>query len=162
MTYHHLIKDKQNALDQALLDYKAQPVGDGYIDIIVQNDNARHFASKITELGILIGSIAVWEYIDDICKSPFYGLGGPKSIFYTGRFSEANYHIEQKASVIKSLSNTEFDHEHISEIITQANCILLSNFEEFIQISKGLLLPGFWLVVDDGWKSPQVSSPSKI
>lgn len=162
MTYHHLIKDKQNALDQALLDYKAQPVGDGYIDIIVQNDNARHFVSKITELGILIGSIAVWDYVDDNYKRPFYGLGGPKSIFYTGRFSEANYHIEQKASVIKSLSNTEFDHGHMVEIIQQSNCILLSNFEEFIQNSKGLLFPGFWLVVDNDWKSPQMHSPSKI
>ena len=78
----------------------------------------------------MIESIAVWEYIDDICTKPFYGFGGPKSVFYTGWFSETNHHIEQKNTIVKSLSSTEFQHDRISEIIQQANWRLLTEFEE--------------------------------
>lgn len=75
-------------LDEILAHNLAQPVGDGYIDIIVRRENYRNLLKDLIEKGYEISCISWWEYVDRIDRKSRYGLGGPRSEFYKGWFSE--------------------------------------------------------------------------
>ena len=69
--------------------YKVEPIGNGYIDCIVMRDNLKQFVNEITALGVLISDVSWWCYVDPINpKGCPHGMGGPKSEYYEGWFSE--------------------------------------------------------------------------
>jgi hypothetical protein len=72
-------------LDEIIEKHKAQPVGHGYIDIIVIRDNYKDFISDLVNNGFTIESISWWEWCSEGNKNEF-GLGGPKSHYYNGWF----------------------------------------------------------------------------
>jgi hypothetical protein len=78
----------KDELDSILVSHKAQPVGNGYIDIIVKKENAHQLVESLISNGYQIDRITWWEYIDSVPKSSRYGMGGPLSIYYEGWFSE--------------------------------------------------------------------------
>lgn len=77
----------QFELDKILVKYKAQPVGDGYIDIIVSRENYNDFILELYQNNFNITDISWWEWCfeNEISK---YGMGGVRSNFYDGWFSE--------------------------------------------------------------------------
>jgi hypothetical protein len=134
-------------LDGLLEEYKAQPVGDGYIDIIVLRENYRSLAKELIESGFLIEAISWWEYIEDIGTQNSYGMGGPRSKFYPGWFAETCTDIDDVphsnnvfAAVVEIVEGKvlgEYDGEQVSFKKTKS------------------LTPAFWLKVDENWKSRQ-------
>jgi len=80
-------------LDEILEKHKAQPVGHGYIDIIVNRDNYKSFITDVIQYGYKIKSISWWEWCSGDKKSD-YGQGGPKSRYYDGWFSELSIDID--------------------------------------------------------------------
>ena len=70
----------KTTLDNILEKHKAQPVGHGYIDIIVSRDNYKDFISALVTTGYKIDSVSWWEWCEDK-KENEYGLGGSESIF---------------------------------------------------------------------------------
>lgn len=84
--------DKEK-LDEIIEKHKAQPVGNGYIDIIVSRDNYKNFVSDLVNNGFTVESISWWEWCPGK-KGNEYGLGGPKSQFYDGWFSELSIDLD--------------------------------------------------------------------
>lgn len=57
--------DKKELLDSILIKHKAQPVGSGYIDIIVHRNNYKKFIDDIISEGFSITYVTWWECIED-------------------------------------------------------------------------------------------------
>ena len=49
-------------LDSIIHKYKCQPVGDGYIDIIVHRKYYKLFLSELTKIGILVNAVSWWQH----------------------------------------------------------------------------------------------------
>lgn len=135
-------------LDEIIEKHKAQPVGHGYIDIIIARDNYQDFVSELVKNGYVIESISWWEWCPGE-KESNYGLGGPKSIFYDGWFSEIPCDID----------NLIFDKEAKAETIIQ---LIINNIEtkeisfsdEVVTFKQSLwLTPAIWLEVPDDWRN---------
>ncbi|MDC0535816.1 hypothetical protein OAO18_08420 [Francisellaceae bacterium] len=134
-------------LDGLLEEYKAQPVGDGYIDIIVSRQNYRSFAKAIIENGFIIEAISWWEYLEDNDAPNTYGMGGPRSTFCPGWFAEtctgvdevprSNDALAKIVEIVEGKVLGEYGGKQVSFKKTQS------------------LTPAFWIKVDESWKSRQ-------
>ena len=111
-------------LDNLLNKHKAQPVGNGYIDIIVSRSNYKELASELIENDFLINAISWWEYVSNPEGSNTYGMGGPFSIFYEGWFAETGEIDECSENRIGFL-------EQIIELVENKE---LGDFETLIKI----------------------------
>ncbi|MFC3700005.1 hypothetical protein ACFOND_00010 [Reinekea marina] len=132
-------------LDGLLEEYKAQPVGDGYIDIIVSREKYHSFAKAIIESGILIEAISWWEYIENVNAPNTYGMGGPCSRFYQGWFAETCTDVDEVPHSTNSLAA-------IAEMVEGK--VLGEHDGEEVSFKKiKSLTPAFWLKVDKSWKS---------
>lgn len=135
-------------LDEIIENHKAQPVGHGYIDIIVSRDNYKDFVTELVNNNFAIENISWWEWCPDGDENK-YGLGGPKSKFYKGWFSELSIDLDD----IKLFSDLDKD-EIVKEIIDKVESKKISFPDETVifKINKWLT-PAFWLNVPDDWRN---------
>jgi hypothetical protein len=77
----------QKKLDLIIEDHKAQPVGSGYIDLIVHTDLLKSFISNLFDFNYRIIAVSWWEYSPNI-DFTITKTGGPIAKFYPGRYSE--------------------------------------------------------------------------
>jgi hypothetical protein len=75
-------------LDDILQRNKAQPVGQGYIDIIVKREYVENFVKEILSAGFYIKAANLWEYCKTIDTKSQLGMSGPRSKFFDGWFAE--------------------------------------------------------------------------
>ena len=131
-------------LDELLEKHKAQPVGHGYIDIIVNQDNYKSFITDLIQYGYGIKSISWWEWCPGDKESD-YGLGGPKSRYYDGWFSELSIDVD----------DIEVNEEkQIEEIIKAIETKSISFHDETVKFKQNdWLIPGIWLDVPDDWRN---------
>ena len=135
-------------LDNIIEKHKAQPVGHGYIDIIVSRDNYSDFIEEIVNSGYKVDSVSWWEHCLDN-KTPEYGLGGPESIFYDGWFAE----IPIKMDDIQ-LSASCNEKEKMETIINLIKTKKISFGDEKITFQNNQwLTPALWLNVPDEWRN---------
>ena len=132
-------------LDHILALHKAQPVGSGYIDIIVKRENVHQIIESLVSSGVQIKTITWWEYVDSLPKKAKYGMGGPKSNFYDGWFSEICFgeddiNTNNKVEILKVIENKEI-HFADGEIV---------RYQE-----QECLTPALWLEVPEEWKNIQ-------
>jgi hypothetical protein len=142
-----------NTMDKAILDnllekHKAQPVGHGYIDIVVSRDNYKEFIFDLVIEGFKIDSISWWERCEGK-KNNKYGLGGPKSIFYKGWFSEIPVDIDDFIFPTDETIDNIIG-EILNKIVTKE--IFFSN-ETVTFIKSNWLTPAIWLDVPDEWRN---------
>ena len=78
--------DKQK-LDEILEKHKAEPVGYGYIDIIVPRDYYKNLISELAGNGFSITYITWWQWCPGRTETT-HGLGGPASKYLEGWYSE--------------------------------------------------------------------------
>ena len=138
----------RNTLDDILEKQKAQPVGHGYIDIIVSRDNYMDFVSDLVTNDFKIKSVSWWEWRADK-KQNEYGLGGPESIFYKGWFSEIPVDVDDfNFSVDTAKENI------IKEIIEKIEKKTISFSNETVTFKESnWLTPAIWLDVPDDWRN---------
>ena len=143
-------------LDYLLEVYGAQPVGTGYIDVIVKRNNYKSFVEAVLSSGFVIYYISWWEYCDSLDIKPKYGRGGPQSNFYSGWFSEicANGSDLDEVDVTKSI---EYMKNDIFKIV-ESKVFHFPN-ETFGYQNYKALTPAFWLVVPDDWVNIQLLRP---
>ncbi len=135
-------------LDTIIRHYKAQPVGYGYIDIIVSRENYKEFIEEIVKSGYQIDSISWWEYCLDN-KEPIYGLGGPESVFYDGWFAEIPIKVDEI-----QLSANLIEREKIDTIINLIKTKTISFTDEKITFRDNQwLTPAIWLDVPNEWRN---------
>lgn len=135
-------------LDDILQNHKAQPVGHGYIDIIVFRDNYKDFVSDLVKNGFKIKSISWWEWCADK-KVNEYGLGGPESHFYNGWFSEIPIDVDDF-----NFSTDTTQADIIKEIIKKIETKTISFSDETVTFNESnWLTPAIWLDVSDDWRN---------
>lgn len=140
--------------------YKVEPVGDGYIDCIVLKDNMQMFINEISASGILITDVSWWCYVspnnNESSGCP-HGMGGPKSKYYDGWFSELqNAFYEVDKDKVESLINS-YDSNKVSflnmQTIEGIQEMLRVPFRytptEYIRENK-CVMPGIWLLIPHG------------
>lgn len=135
-------------LDNILEKHKAQPVGHGYIDIIVSRDNYKDFIAELLTNEFKINSISWWEWCEE--NSPGkYGLGGPESIFYKGWFSEIPVNVDEINFSINTASEAII--RGIQNIIETKT---ISFSDKTVTFSNSnWLTPAIWLGVPDNWRN---------
>ena len=134
-------------LDNILEKHQAQPVGHGYIDIIVSRNNYKNFVRELVTNGFKVESVSWWEWCADN-KPHEYGLGGPESIFYKGWFSEIPVTIDEFNFPMEK-SNEEMIEEIINKI--ESKTITFSN-ETVLFNKSNWLTPAIWLDVPNDWR----------
>jgi len=145
MIYH--FKMRKEHLDIILEKHKAQPVGSGYIDIIVRRENYQNLIHDLIENGFEIESISWWEWCENEteCK---YGLGSPKSDFYDGWFAEIPTDVDDL-----QLSKLN-DEESIKEVVKIIEDKSIKFSDETIKFKNSdWLTPALWLNVPDECKN---------
>jgi hypothetical protein len=142
--------ERKAVLDHLLLRYKAQPVGSGYIDVIVMRENYKSFAKELIKVGFDIDAVSWWEYIDDTEKPNSYGYGGPRSHFYPGWFAETCTDTDE-------IPNVETPEGKLAAVIDVVENKVLGEYGKNIITYKTCpsLTPAFWLKVDEEWKHVQ-------
>jgi len=139
--------DKER-LDEIIEKHKAQPVGHGYIDIIVTRNNYKGFISDLVNNGYKIESISWWEWCPDESKCN-YGVGGPKSNSYKGWFSELPIDVNDL-----NLPDDLIKDQIIFEIINAIETKTITYPDETLTFEHDkCLTPGFWLGVPDDWRN---------
>lgn len=76
----------KKGLDAILDKLHIQPVGDGGIDLICSMENVNLFVREMNRLNVKIKGFTWWCHVVDGHEP--CGMGGPKSQYYSGWFSE--------------------------------------------------------------------------
>jgi hypothetical protein len=145
-----MIREEMNKekLDQIIEKYQAQPVGHGYIDIIVSRKNYKNFVSELVNNDYTIKSVSWWEWCPGK-KENEYGLGGPLSQFYDGWFSELPIDLDCFPLPIEIKKE-----ELVNEIINKIETKVISFHDETVTFkSNDWLTPALWLEVPDDWRN---------
>jgi hypothetical protein len=134
--------------DNILENHKEQPVGHGYIDIIVSRDNYKDFISDLVTNGYKIESVSWWEWCEKN-KENEYGLGGPESIFYKGWFSEIPVNVDDfRFSADTTKENI------IKEVLNKIETKTISFSDVTVTFkTSNWLTPAIWLDVPDDWRN---------
>jgi hypothetical protein len=137
-----ITKDK---LDKILENHKAQPVGNGYIDIIVMRDEVKAFLEEIINANIIISRISWWEYLESLDVKNNYGMGGPRSKYYKGWFAE----IE--------IGDDDILSNNLQELLLLINNkeITFTAEDKINYTDHTFLTPSFWLEVPEDWRNIQ-------
>ena len=118
--------DKQK-IDKIIKLNLGQPVGTGYIDIVVRHYFYEEFINQIYDEGARIEYITWWEFCE-LDKNPKVGMGGPKCIFYKGWYPEITIPFDS-----------------ISPDYTPQDII------QFVKLKKIETAFDIWLNVPDSW-----------
>lgn len=157
MRYYEILKIKQNQIQESLEElikaYKIEPVGKGYLELIVLPQYITSFIKQLAELGVIICGVSWWCYCTDESKTELgcpHGLGGPPSRYFDGWFSETDFYYaleEDEYERIKLIENSEEVFESNSRILKY----ILEDFTKDKNYSK-CMTPSLCLHLPDGWK----------
>lgn len=149
-------------LNELLKKYCVEPIGNGYIECIVQKEFFINFVNELTKLGIAIEGCSWWCYVNPNFSNELgcpHGMGGPKSIYFDGWYSELQnpiiYLEDNERDLILTLYNINlisYNNKKITELICKT---LKTPFNytptEFIENNK-CVMPALCLLVPDNWK----------
>ncbi|MET3290597.1 UNVERIFIED_CONTAM: hypothetical protein ABID98_003167 [Brevibacillus sp. OAP136] len=120
----------------------------------------KQFVNEITALGVIISDVTWWCYVDPVNpKGCPHVLGGPKSEYYAGWFSELqNDMFEADKGKVDALMNF-YDMQCVNstnmQTLEEIENILKVPFRytptDFIQGNE-CVMTGIWLHVPDDWK----------
>lgn len=130
----------KKTLDHILEKHKAQPAGNGYIDIIVSRENYKPFVADLIQNEFNIRSISWWEWCP-ADKESEYGLGGPASQYFKGWFSELPVDVDD----IESIETKEGRLEKVLNTIESKSISFVDKTVTFNE--SHWLTPAIWIEV---------------
>ncbi len=155
----------QSQLDNLLKKHKAQPVGNGYGDIIVPRDSYINFINELTILNLAIETKSWWCHCTPENERLFgypHGYGGPKSKYFDGWFSErVNDFDKIEVSKIEQLENTFTEetvkkiNEEVLNIIENKRTITYANGDYQVFKKDKCLTPAIWIRVPEDWTNSE-------
>lgn len=144
----------QNDIELLITKYKVEPVGNGYIDMIINNDLVEEFISELTKSNIIVEGVTWWCHFTKTSEIEIgcpHGMGGPISDYYEGWFSETQIPIYEVTTdkVIRIDMNTLSN--GVKEINSQVINYIKYDFPKSDEYLK-CLVPALWLLVPEDWK----------
>lgn len=116
-----LVKD---SLEKLFASYEVQPVGNGFVDLIVSRSNALGLLDELAKLSIRAESVSWWCLCTPENQTRLgcpHGMGGPRNRFGSGWFSECVHYpifdVSQHGEALMDNSecavNSAVAHNHI-------------------------------------------------
>ena len=136
------LKNVKSILDKTILELKIQPVGNGYIDLIVRKENINNFINILNRLDIKIEGITWWCLVESENNTCPQGMGGPKNRYGEGYYSEIPMDEIISFPIIDA---TEENNKQYADYIF----ITSPKDDNFVQSYT----PAFWLTVPDDWQN---------
>lgn len=147
---------KQSEIERLLEKYKTEPVGSGYIDIITPSEYIEYLIEGFTKMNIAVECVTWWCHCSDSNKKQYccpHGMGGPKSKYYDGWYSEMGFEFETFDIPTEEFQELNYDNELPNKIKTINDTI--KSYVTDLSKARGYsecLTPAFWLHVPDEWK----------
>ena len=146
----------QVAIEGLLKKYQVQPVGNGYIDLILDNDNSLRLIDELTKLYVALEELTWWCHYTPETKLKYgcpHGMGGPTNRFGDGMFSEC---VQYPDFVVKGLPNL-IDEYSVKPKIFAAECnkMIINYIKNILPLEKfysPCLYVGLWIYVPNEWK----------
>ena len=126
-------------LDKLIKRHKVEPVGWGYIDCIISLDNVFDFINDLSDMGVKVSTLTWWCHCKGQSLVCPHGMGGPRSRYYDGWFSEMWFEMldfENNEQVIAYLKNPK-DKTMLQWFESRPKC----------------LVPALWLDVPKNWRN---------
>ncbi len=145
----------QMAIESLMQKYMTQPVGDGYIDVIVLRQDAPRLLDELEQLPVAVVGASWWCLADNLLAAGCpHGYGGPLNRFGRGWFSECvqykNFDVSEFGISLQADLSTR---PH--ELAKMCNRALKSYLETTFLTEpfySPCLQPGLWLHVPDEWR----------
>ena len=152
------VKDE---IDRALDLFGAQPVGSGYIDIIVSPSKAQQFLATLTRLGIAAHVVTLWCEASDINKQRYgcpHGMGGPvhNGVWFSEMCEPDPFNVEDHGI---DMAQSELDPFALAQECNSQTLAFVSSGIKSRPEYSPCLAPGFWLAVPKDWQS---STPADV
>ena len=146
----------QSLIEGLLEKFQAQPVGYGYIDLILERESSIRLIEEFTKLPIAIARLTWWCHFTPETKLKFscpHGMGGPINKFGEGFFSEC---VQFPDYAVAELPNSpdEFllSPDNFAEECNKAVVNYIKNVLPFESFYSPCLYAGLWLNVPTDWK----------
>jgi len=145
----------QSAIETLLEKHQAQPVGIGYIDLILKKENALHLISELTNLSVAVYSLTWWCHFTLETASQLgcpHGYGGPSDKFGEGMFSECVYPDFDVFELPEPIDENSLS---VEVFVDKCNTLVVDYLQNILPTEKfysPCLYPGLWLRVPDVWK----------
>ena len=142
-------------VDRVLELFGAQPVGSGYIDIIVSPSKSEQFLAELTRLGIAAHTVTLWCEASEINKQRYgcpHGMGGPTrdGVWFSEMCEPDPFNAKDHGIDIDQSELDPFALAHECNSLTLA--YVSTGIKDRPEYSP-CLAPGFWLAVPKDWQS---------
>ncbi|MGO4528558.1 hypothetical protein AB4Z30_05705 [Paenibacillus sp. 2TAF8] len=146
----------QNNIEDLLEKYRSQPVGSGYIDIITNFDLIENLILELSDIGIAVNGVTWWCLCSEDNMKQYscpHGMGGPKSDYYGGWYSEMGVDYESFY-----ISQNTYDQLENGQITSEEIKLLNENVKTYIfeftkdELFSKCFAPAIWLHVPSEWK----------
>ena len=146
----------QVAIERLLEKYRVQPVGSGYIDLILDKERSLNLIAELTGLPAAVENLTWWCNVTLENKLKFgcpHGYGGPVKKYGEGRFSECVQYPDFEISELPD----PIDESALSPKVFAEKCNLLAtNYIKNILPKESFYSPclyvGIWIYVPSDWK----------
>ena len=145
----------QAVIEELLEAYQAQPVGNGYIDTILDKENSIHLINKLTKLPVAITRITWWCNCTPETKAKYdcpHGMGGPGKKFGEGWYSECVHYPD---FLISEQPNPPDEFSMVPKVFAEeCNRLTINYIKNVLPLESfysPCLCPGLWLHVPDNW-----------
>ena len=145
----------QMELDRTLEIFAVQPVGTGYIDIIVPLAKSEKFLATVTTLGIAATAVTLWCTASETNKKIYgcpHGMGGPVhgGVWFSEMCERDPFDVKDHGI---SIEQSQLDPFVLAqECNSLALAFVSAGIKDRPEYSP-CLAPGFWLAVPKSWKS---------
>jgi len=145
----------QLALESLFEKYQVQPVGDGYIDLIVDRARALELIAELTDLRVAVERLTWWCNVTPENQSKYgcpHGLGGPLNRSGAGCFSECHDYPD---FAIREQPDPVDEHSRSAQAFAAKCNQLAYDYLKDVFQSAGFYSPclyvGLWLHVPYEW-----------
>ena len=155
----HLQRDSerfQSAIEALLEKHQVQPVGNGYIDLILKKENSLDLIHELTTLSVAVYSVSWWCHFTNETASSTgcpHGYGGPPDQYREGWFSECD---QYPAFDVLELPESVAENAMSPKVFAETCNTLMIKYIQHILPTEHFyspcLYPGLWLRVPDEWK----------
>jgi hypothetical protein len=145
----------QAAIEALLEEYKVQPVGNGYIDLIIARSRVGELARELARLPVVVNTLSWWCHCTVESTKRLgcpHGYGGPENRFGEGWFSECIHYpwfdVTEHGIELHEIS---VEPDVLAEACSRIVCDYIDHRLVSERFYSECLHPGLWLHVPDYW-----------